>query len=112
MKNKKVTIFLLVILAFAAGVMVYTIKSSGRNGAATSLKPVGVTETGPSGQSAGLENPALAEQGAEILRLLSVLKGVDIDADFFNNTIFQSLEDFSVPLPKADIGVSNPFAPF
>lgn len=108
MKNKKFTIFLLIILAFAAAVMVYTIKSSSKNGAAKSLMPVGVTDA----ENVKATNQVLPGQGEEILKLLSILKDVDIDADFFSNPLFKSLEDFSVQLPIADIGVSNPFAPF
>ena len=112
MKNKKITIFLLIIFVFAAGVMIYTIKSSGSNGGAKSLVPVGVTDTDSSGESARLADQALPGQGEEILRLLSMLKDVDIDVNFFKAPLFMSLEDFSIQLPVADIGVPNPFAPF
>ena len=112
MRNKKITILLLVIFIFAAAVLIYTLKSSGNNDAANkSLTPVGVTDTRAAGENVKL-NQASSGQGEEIIRLLSVLKGVDIDASFFDNPFFKSFEDFSIQLPVADIGVPNPFAPF
>lgn len=112
MRNKKITIFLLIIFVFAVGVMIYTVKSSGGEDTMSSLVPVGVIDTDSSGENARLADQALSGQGEEILRLLSMLKGIDIDADFFNDPLFMSLEDFSIQLPIADIGVPNPFAPF
>ena len=112
MKNKKITIFLLIILAFAVGVVIYTVKFSSNKDTASSLVPIDVVDAGSSGADAGSKDRVLPGQGEEILRLLSMLKDIDIDADFFNDPIFRSLEDFSIPLPIADIGVSNPFAPF
>lgn len=111
MKNKKITILLLIVFAFAAMVLIYTIKSSGDDNGAKSLAPVGVTDTRADGENVKI-NQALSGQGEEIIRLLSVLKGVDIDANFFDNPFFESFKDFSVQLPVANIGVSNPFAPF
>ena len=112
MKNKKITIFLLIIFVFAVGVVIYSIKSSDSENTTGSLVPVGVTDTDLSGERTRLADRVLSGQGEEILRLLSMLKGIDIDVNFFNDPLFRSLEDFSIQLPIADIGVPNPFAPF
>lgn len=49
----------------------------------------------------------------EILAMLTKLKSIKIDSDFFNNNIFKSLSDFTPALeaPK-EYGRVNPFAPF
>ncbi|RJQ30680.1 hypothetical protein C4572_03805 [Candidatus Parcubacteria bacterium] len=50
--------------------------------------------------------------GSDIVRILSSLEKVSLDADFFENADFLSLKDFSVELSQGDIGKANPFSGF
>lgn len=50
-------------------------------------------------------------QAKDILDILSLLKTINLNLDFFNDPVFKSLYDFSVQLPVAEVGKSNPFAP-
>ncbi len=50
-------------------------------------------------------------QGAEIVKLISLLKGITFDASLFSNQEFRSLDDYSVQLPPVVSGRQNPFAP-
>ena len=51
------------------------------------------------------------EQGREFVRQLRVLRGVELDTNFFQNPVFQRLIDYSNPLPSQEVGRGNPFAP-
>ncbi len=60
--------------------------------------------------------PVTATEGEEandILVMLNRLRGIKLDLDFFNNEIYKSLVDFTLPLemPK-EYGRPNPFASF
>ncbi len=50
-------------------------------------------------------------QAKDILNVLSLLKTINLNLDFFDNIAFKSLYDFSVQLPTSEIGKNNPFAP-
>ena len=52
-----------------------------------------------------------AEEFAELQQHLSNLKSVNIDSDFFNSNVFESLKNFKEPLPELKQGRVNPFAP-
>lgn len=49
--------------------------------------------------------------GQQFLSILTTLRSVDLDLDFFQDEIFQGLTDYSVPLPQEESGRVNPFAP-
>jgi len=49
--------------------------------------------------------------GKEVLTLLIDLKSIKLDGNIFNNKIFKSLEDFSLPIDPEPKGRINPFAP-
>jgi flagellar basal body-associated protein FliL len=50
-------------------------------------------------------------QAKDILNVLSLLKTISLNLDFFDNAAFKSLYDFSVQLPVSEVGKTNPFAP-
>ncbi|MCX6731487.1 MAG: hypothetical protein NTX55_00655 [Candidatus Parcubacteria bacterium] len=56
-----------------------------------------------------IQNEQLS-QAKEILGVLSLLKTIHLNLDFFDNTVFKSLYDFSVQLPVSEKGKNNPFA--
>jgi len=58
----------------------------------------------------GIQNTQLS-QTKDILNVLSLLKTIRLNLDFFDNTAFKSLYDFSVQLPASEVGKNNPFAP-
>lgn len=104
MKNKK-TAILVGIVIFLGIILVYSLKSpNGANG----VKPVGASA------SVGLidfddEEPGESE---EIVKILSLLNGVNLKTDFFEDPVFLGLEDFSVQLIEGEIGRDNPFAAY
>jgi Tfp pilus assembly protein PilO len=50
-------------------------------------------------------------QTQETLDVLSLLKTINLNLDFFDNVAFKSLYNFSVQLPSSEVGKNNPFAP-
>ena len=58
----------------------------------------------------GVQNEQLS-QAKDILSVLSLLKTINLNLDFFDNVSFKSLYDFSVQLPTSEVGKNNPFAP-
>lgn len=50
-------------------------------------------------------------EGKEVLKMLDVLRAIDLDTAFFNDEIFLGLIDFSVELMPEKAGRPNPFAP-
>lgn len=49
--------------------------------------------------------------GRELLVTLLELRSLTLDPSLFKDPVFQSLRDFSVPLPPQQAGRRNPFAP-
>lgn len=49
--------------------------------------------------------------GREIVALLTDLKALKLKDDVFQNNVFRSLEDFSLPVAPEPQGRQNPFAP-
>lgn len=49
--------------------------------------------------------------GAEMLGLLLELRSIDLEDDFFESAVFNSLVDFSRELVPQPVGRPNPFAP-
>lgn len=57
-------------------------------------------------------NPAIPTFGQELLIELNRLKALRaVNKDIFDDPIFVSLEDFTVPVSPEPLGRSNPFAP-
>lgn len=60
-----------------------------------------------------MEEPgSFSNVGDDILVLLGQIESLNIDASIFQNPVYLSLTDFTVPIPKQNIGRVNPFAPF
>ena len=49
--------------------------------------------------------------GQELVTALSKLKSLPLDENFFQDPVFQSLNDFSVPIASQEVGRANPFSP-
>lgn len=94
-KNK--TLIVLLIVAGIAGIILVGLLDSPQ--ADTNVRQVAVKE----------ESDA---DGSDIVKILSGLKKVNLNTDFFDNEGFLSLEDFSTQLPRGDIGKTNPFSNF
>jgi hypothetical protein len=67
----------------------------------------------PTGTSLLQTDQSVADQaaGARVLSLLSQVRALNIDNKFFQNTVYQSLRDHTVPIPTENVGRVNPFAP-
>jgi len=50
-------------------------------------------------------------QGREIIALLTDLKSLKLDESIFQDPVFRSLEDFTLPIDPEPQGRTNPFAP-
>jgi hypothetical protein len=48
--------------------------------------------------------------GRQVIVSLNQIKGIKIDTDFFKDSAFQSLQDFTVIIPKQNTGRRDPFA--
>ncbi len=92
--NKIILLIILIVLVFVA----YRFLRKQDNLGNSSL----VAETGQVKQSA---------IGQELLTALSKLKSLTLDENFFKDPVFQSLNDFSVPIASQDVGRANPFSP-
>ncbi len=69
---------------------------------------------GPTGEDSALvsttpENEVAVDR--ELLELLSQIKQINLDASLFESPMFNSLEDYSQPIPSEAVGRANPFAP-
>jgi len=49
--------------------------------------------------------------GKDVVTLLVDLKSIQLSGEFFARPAFQSLQDFSLPVPQEPKGRTNPFAP-
>lgn len=61
-----------------------------------------------------IEEPSNTESSViaqKFVNQINSLNGVDLNANIFNNPVFQSLVDFSRPIPEESKGRNNPFAP-
>ncbi|MBM2817463.1 MAG: hypothetical protein HW401_53 [Parcubacteria group bacterium] len=54
---------------------------------------------------------AQAVIGKDLMAAISKLKSLTLDDKFFQDPIFVSLNDFSVPIADQDVGRGNPFSP-
>ena len=83
-------------------ILIYSLKSP--QGAESGVSVVGVDQgsLGASAQSAPGE-------GDEIVKILSMLSGVSLKTDLFENQLFLSLEDLSISPAEGEMGRNNPF---
>ncbi|MFA6459231.1 MAG: hypothetical protein WCV79_02435 [Candidatus Paceibacterota bacterium] len=49
--------------------------------------------------------------GAQVLALLNQIESLRIDNTLFQSPAYQSLVDYTVPIPVLNVGRANPFAP-
>ena len=94
--NKKTLIGIAIILIIAVGIYFYT-SSSGSSPSQGLLQ----AETSPEASAAA----------ARVLTLLNQIKSLRIDRSLFSDPAYQTLRDYSVPIPAVGVGRSNPFAP-
>lgn len=55
--------------------------------------------------------PEANTTSSRILSLLNLIENLNIDTEIFSNSAFQSLEDYSIPIPDVPVGRPDPFAP-
>ncbi len=102
-KNKQKTIIItLIVIALFFGIAFYYSGSKGKSD--SSVVALKNTNTGVAVLPSDIE-------GREVFKMLTVLKSIKLDTDFFDNEIFRSLSDFSVELSPEEAGRINPFAP-
>ena len=69
---------------------------------------------GSSSSSGSLLSSPTSDQavGSAELALLNQIKSLKIDTSLFQDPVYQSLVDYSVPIPPENVGRPNPFAPY
>ena len=92
---KKSTIAIIVIIVAAAGAYFYFEGGS---------SPVDYSSLQPQQGGAG-------DLGAQVLSLLNQIRSLRIDTSLFSDPGYQTLRDYSVPIPVQGVGRANPFAP-
>lgn len=93
------------IIIIAAVISFYIWYSSGKEDSLSFVAPAGVAAV------SGADAESISENG-EIIKLLSTLRGINLDAEFLNSELFQSLHEVSIQLPPAQPGRVNPFSSF
>jgi len=104
MKNKKI-IFLIGGAVFLAIILIYSLKSP-------QSPESGVIAVGIDQGSIGVSGENMSGGGDEIVKILSALNKVNLKTDFFEDKLFLSLEDLSVPPTEGEMGRNNPFAAY
>lgn len=56
-------------------------------------------------------SPDVQASATRVLNLLNQIRSLKIDGSMFKSAEFQTLQDYSVPIPAVDVGRINPFAP-
>lgn len=96
-KNKVILLAMLIILAFVGyRFMFKKDPSSGNSDLAT---------------DSGAETLGQSAIGKDLIVTISKLKSLTLDDSFFKDPIFNSLNDFSIPLASQEVGRANPFSP-
>ncbi len=103
--QKKIKI-LIIILVIIALVGVYMWYSSGNIKEEKAVVSDGVSA------GTGVNSSGQTEQVNEILRLLSLVRKIELDTEFLNSALFKGLIDYSVQLPEPETGRNNPFSAF
>jgi len=57
------------------------------------------------------QEPEVEVAAAQVLGLLNQINALNIDSTFFQNPAYQSLVDYTVPIPTLNVGRADPFAP-
>ncbi|KKS44216.1 MAG: hypothetical protein UV08_C0024G0004 [Parcubacteria group bacterium GW2011_GWA2_42_18] len=95
--NKVILLVLLIIVAFAGYRFVFKKDA-----------PMGDSSLTVDSSAEGGGQSAI---GKDLIVTLSKLKSLALDDTFFNDPIFNNLNDFSVPIVPQEIGRDNPFSP-
>lgn len=95
--NKVILLVILIIIAFVGYRFMFKKDSSSRNSDLVAESSEEVT--------------AQSAIGKDLVINLSKLKSLDLDEKFFQDPIFNSLNDFSVPIASQNVGRTNPFSP-
>ena len=69
----------------------------------------GVIAVGIDQGSIGVSGENMSGESDEIVKILSMLDKIDLKADFFEDSLFLSLEDLSVSPVEGEMGRNNPF---
>ena len=83
-------------------ILIYSLKSPKSTESGVSAVGVDKGSLGASAQSA-------SGKGDEIVKILSMLDKIDLKTDFFEDSLFLSLEDLSVSPAEGEMGRNNPF---
>ncbi len=92
-KKTWITIGIIIVVAF----IVYYFYLSG----SSSPADTGLLQQQPEGQL----------EAAQVLNLLNQVDSLTIDTSFFQGPAYQSLVDYTVPIPTMNVGRADPFAP-
>jgi len=66
---------------------------------------------GSSPSAASLLQSSTASVGSEDLALLNQVRSIHIDTTLFSSPVYQSLQDYSVPIDPQNVSRPDPFAP-
>lgn len=99
-KNKK-TLLITGGVVLVLIIILWMMFSGGGSGTATDNVPL--TEVA--------SDPVELIIGREMLAALDKMKATKLDTSFLDNEVYNSLQDFSVEIPKQPIGRRDPFAP-
>lgn len=91
--SKKSWIIVIIIIAIAAGAYFYFQGGSAPEDDLLSVSPSSVLV------------------GANVLSLLNQIQSIRIDTSVFSSPAYQSLVDYTVPIPTLNVGRPDPFAP-
>lgn len=97
--------FLIAGVIFGAIILIYSLKSpKGVNNGVSAVGVQGAVGVLSDGESSG--------ESDEIVKILSMLNRVNLNADFFEDQLFLSLEDLSVSPAEGEMGRNNPFSAY
>ena len=85
-------------------ILIYSLKSP-----QSADSVVGVAGVQGSGSS---DNGESSGESDEIVKILSMLDKIDLKTDFFEDSLFLSLEDLSVSPVEGEMGRNNPFSAY
>ena len=100
MNKNTIIIIIVALVVLGGGYMFYS---------ANSMSESALISRGVDAPTEGSE--ARNQLRMDLLEVLSMLRSIKLDVEFFKNEKFQSLSDFSIELKKEEVGRSNPFLP-
>jgi len=98
------------ILIAAIGLVGFGFWLFGGQGVNDNESSVGVAAVGS--QEVGLAQRSIVSERQELLEILTLLRSIKLNTDFFTEDSFQNLVDFSVQIGDETPGRANPFLPF